>query len=141
MVIMAIDYGDVRTGVAVCDKFEMLASPVCSITQRNPDLLIEEIKSLSEQYKAELFVVGLPRNMDSSFGSRAEKCTEFAKKLTEITGIEHILRDERLTTVSAHNALNSTNTRGKKRKAAVDQVAAVVILQDYIDFRKNNISL
>ena len=134
---MAIDYGDVRTGIAVCDKFEMLASPVCSVTQRNPDILINEIANLAEQYKAELFVVGLPKNMDSSCGARAEKCEEFAKKLSETTQIPYVMRDERLSTVYAHNALNSTNTRGKKRKAAVDQVSAVVILQDYIDFRKN----
>ncbi len=134
---MSVDYGDVRTGIAVCDKFEMLASPVCSITQRNPDILIAEIAKLAEKYKPEQFVVGLPRNMDSSYGSRAEKCEEFAKKLSNETNIPYVMRDERLTTVSAHNALNTTNTRGKKRKAAVDQVAAVVILQDYIDFRKN----
>lgn len=134
---MAIDYGDVRTGIAVCDKFEMLASPVCVITQRNADLLTEEIEKLAQQYKVEQFVVGLPKNMDSSYGSRAEKCEEFAKNLSDKTGIEYVMRDERLTTVSAHNALNTTNTRGKKRKAVVDQVAAVVILQDYIDFRKN----
>ena len=134
---MAIDYGDVRTGVAVCDKFEMLASPVCAITQRNTNLLIEEIIRLVREYKAEQLVVGLPRNMDSSYGSRAEKCEEFAKQLSEKSGIEYVMRDERLSTVSAHNALNTTNTRGKKRKAVVDQVAAVVILQDYIDFRKN----
>ncbi len=138
MVIMAIDYGDVRTGVAVCDKFEMLASPVCVITQRKKELLIEEIKALAEKHKPELFVVGLPKNMDSSIGDRAVKCSEFASELTEATGIEHIMRDERLTTVTAHNALNVTNTRGKKRKAVVDQVAAVVILQDYIDYRKIN---
>lgn len=138
MVIMAIDYGDVRTGVAVCDKFEMLASPVCVITQRKKELLIEEIKDLANKYNPELFVVGLPKNMDSSVGERAVKCTEFANELTLATGIEHIMRDERLTTVTAHNALNVTNTRGKKRKAVVDQVAAVVILQDYIDYRRLN---
>lgn len=133
---MAIDYGDVRTGIAVCDKFEMLASPVTVITQRNEDLLIEEIKNLATEYKAEQFVVGLPKNMDSSVGERAIKCTEFASKLSEITGIEAVMRDERLSTVSAHNVLNNTNTRGKKRKNVVDQVAAVMILQDYIDSRK-----
>lgn len=137
MVIMAIDYGDVRTGIAVCDKFEMLASPVCVITQRDAEKLIDEIKTLADKYKPELFVVGLPKNMDSSIGSRAVKCTEFAQKLSDATGIDFVMRDERLTTVSAHNALNSTNTRGKKRKSVVDQVAAVVILQDYIDYRKN----
>lgn len=137
LIIMSVDYGDVRTGIAVCDKFEMLASPVCAITQRNPDLLIDEIIKLAKEYKAEQFVVGLPKNMDSSYGSRAEKCEEFAKQLSEKSGIEYVMRDERLSTVTAHNALNTTNTRGKKRKAVVDQVAAVVILQDYIDFRKN----
>ena len=138
MIIMAVDYGDVRTGIAVCDKFEMLASPVCVITQRKKELLIEEIKALAEKHKAELIVVGLPKNMDSSEGERAVKCTEFAKELSEATGLEVVRRDERLTTVTAHNALNVTNTRGKKRKAVVDQVAAVVILQDYIDYRRLN---
>lgn len=138
MIIMAIDYGDVRTGVAVCDKFEMLASPVTVITQRRQELLIEEIKSIAEKYNPGLFVIGLPKNMDSSVGERAQKCTEFAEALTAATGIEHVMRDERLTTVTAHNALNVTNTRGKKRKAVVDQVAAVIILQDYIDFRRIN---
>lgn len=135
---MAIDYGDVRTGIAVCDKFEMLASPVCVITQRNPDLLIDEIKKIAEEYKAQQFVVGLPKNMDSSEGERALKCKSFAETLSKETGIEAVMRDERLSTVSAHNVLNNTNTRGKKRKNVVDQVAAVMILQDYIDFRKIN---
>lgn len=134
---MAIDYGDVRTGIAVCDKFEMLASPVCAITQRNQQLLIDEIKKISVEYKVEEFVVGLPKNMNASVGERAEKCILFADELTKATGIPAVMRDERLSTVSAHNALNNTNTRGKKRKNVVDQVAAVMILQDYIDFRKN----
>ena len=83
MIIMAVDYGDVRTGIAVCDKFEMLASPVCSITQRNRDLLIDEIKSLAEKHKVEQFVVGLPKNMDSSIGERAIKCQDFADALRQ----------------------------------------------------------
>ncbi len=135
---MAIDYGDVRTGVAVCDKSEILATPVCVIEQRNADLLIEKISLLVKEYKAEMIVVGLPKNMDSSEGDRAQKCKAFAENLSQKTGIETVMRDERLSTVVAHNILNTTNTRGKKRKAVVDQVAAVMILQDYIDFRKNN---
>ncbi len=134
---MAIDYGDVRTGIAVCDKFEMLASPVCVIEQRNTEKLIAQIAELAVKHKIEQFVVGLPKNMDSSVGERAEKCRTFAEELAKATGIEAVMRDERLSTVSAHNVLNATNTRGKKRKAVVDQVAAVMILQDYIDFRKN----
>lgn len=138
MIIMAIDYGDARTGVAVCDKFEMLASPVCVISEWNEDKVINEIKIQAQKHKAERIVVGLPKNMDSSIGERALKCSEFAEKLSAATGIETVLRDERLSTVSAHNVLNATNTRGKKRKAVVDQVAAVMILQDYIDYRKNH---
>lgn len=137
MIIMAVDYGDARTGIALCDKFEMLASPICSINQWNAEALIEEISALAKQHKVEQFVVGLPKNMDSSEGERAQKCKDFADALFNATGIETVLRDERLSTVSAHNVLNATNTRGKKRKAVVDQVAAVMILQDYIDFRKN----
>lgn len=136
---MAIDYGDVRTGIAVCDKFEMLATPVCVIEQRDTSKLVDAISELATKYKVEQFVVGLPKNMDSSIGERALKCREFGEMLSQATGIEAVMRDERLSTVSAHNVLNVTNTRGKKRKSVVDQVAAVMILQDYIDFRKNQI--
>lgn len=138
MIIMSVDYGDVRTGVAVCDKNEILASPVTVITEQNADSLAEKITSLAKEYRAESFVVGLPKNMDGSEGFRAEACKEFAKKLNEKSGIDVELYDERLTTVSAHNALNATNTRGKKRKAVVDAVSAVMILEDYMARRKNN---
>lgn len=136
MVIMSVDYGDVRTGIAVCDKNEILASPVTVITERDADTLADKIISLAKEYKAESFVVGLPKNMDGSEGFRAEACREFAGKLREKSGLTADLYDERLTTVSAHNALNMTNTRGKKRKAVVDAVSAVMILEDYMSRRK-----
>lgn len=135
---MSVDYGDVRTGVAVCDKNEMLASPVCVITQPDRDELIESLTQQSARLKAELIVVGLPKNMDGSEGFRAEACREFAAALNAKTGIETVLYDERLTTVSAHNALNMTNTRGKKRKSVVDAVSAVMILEDYMRRRHNS---
>lgn len=136
MIIMAVDYGDVRTGVAVCDKNEILASPVTVITERDSDVLAEKIIALAKERRAESFVVGLPKNMDGSEGFRAEACREFAEKLREKSGLGVELYDERLTTVSAHNALNMTNTRGKKRKAVVDAVSAVMILEDYMARRK-----
>lgn len=136
MIIMSVDYGDVRTGVAVCDKNEILASPVTVITERDADMLAEKIIMLAKERNAELFVVGLPKNMDGSEGFRAEACREFAEKLSEKSGISAELYDERLTTVSAHNALNMTNTRGKKRKAVVDAVSAVMILEDYMASKK-----
>lgn len=83
-----------------------------------------------------MIVVGLPRNMDGSFGERAEKCKDFSKKLGELSGIETVTWDERLTTVSAHRALNEVNVRGKKRKNIVDAVSAVMILEDFLKSRK-----
>lgn len=136
MVIISVDYGDVRTGVAACDKLQMLASPVTVIKQKDPELLSEEIKKICLEKKAEKIILGLPKNMDGSEGFRAEACKEFAKLLSEKTGLSVDFQDERLTTVSAHNILNATDTRGKKRKAVVDAVSAVLILEDYL--RKQN---
>lgn len=135
MIILSVDYGDVRTGIAVCDKNEILASPVCVITERKPETLAAKIADLCLQHKAQLIVMGLPKNMDGSEGFRAEACRGFAALLGEKTGLEVCLRDERLTTVSAHTYLNYTNTRGSKRKQTVDAVSAVLILEDFMGYR------
>lgn len=132
MIILSVDYGDVRTGIAVCDKLQMLASPVCVITQRNQQKLSDEIAEIAKKRSAEKIVLGLPKNMDGSEGFRAEACREFAELLGEKTGLPVDFQDERLTTVSAHNILNATNTRGKKRKEVIDAVSAVLILEDYL---------
>lgn len=137
MVILAVDYGDVRTGLAVCDKSEFLASPVCVITERNTDKVISAVAEKAKELKAEEIAVGLPKNMDGSEGFRADACREFAEKLEKETGIKTVLRDERLTTVSAHKIMNMTDVRGNKRKNTVDAVAAVIILEDYMTYRKN----
>ncbi len=138
MVILAVDYGDVRTGLAVCDKSEFLASPVGVITERNRDSLIKSVSEKAKELKAEEIAVGLPKNMDGTEGFRAEACKEFAQLLFEASGIKTVLRDERLTTVSAHKFMNMNDVRGKKRKNTVDAVSAVIILEDYIAYRKNN---
>ncbi len=137
MVVMSVDYGDARTGIAICDRLESLAHPVEVIKQSYEPKVIERIASLVELHKPELIVVGYPKNMDSSAGERAQKCAALADKINEKTGIKTALWDERLTTVSAHNYLSANNVRGKKRKDVVDAVAAVIILQDYLDFRRN----
>ena len=139
MIIMSVDYGDVRTGIAVCDKNEMLASPVKVITETDRETLSDDIANEAVSLKAEMIVVGLPKNMDGSEGFRAEACREFASVIETKTGIPVHLYDERLTTVSAHNALNFTNTRGKKRKSVIDAVSAVMILEDYMRYRRNSI--
>lgn len=138
MVILSVDYGDVRTGIAICDALEYLASPLEVIHQSYEPKVLSRIKEICSQHKPSMIVVGLPKNMDSSIGDRAKKCIDFSKKLNEITNIETVLWDERLTTVEAHNFLNNTNTRGSKRKNIVDAVAATIILQDYLDYRKNH---
>ncbi len=137
---MSVDLGKARTGIAVCDKCELLASPVTVIYQKDNDALAAEICSLAAQYKAELLVVGLPVNMDGSEGESAKNARAFALKLQAASGVGVELSDERCTTLEAHKILNVTNTRGKKRKAVVDAVSAVIILEDYLHRRKNLLS-
>ncbi|MCD7774697.1 MAG: Holliday junction resolvase RuvX [Clostridiales bacterium] len=137
MVILSVDYGDVRTGIAVCDKNEILAYPVKVITETDRARLAEQILSAAEELKAELIVVGLPVNMDGSQGFRADACRELADELKNGSSINVEMYDERLTTVSAGKALNATDTRGKKRKSVIDAVSAVIILEDYLRYRKN----
>ncbi|MBQ6264361.1 MAG: Holliday junction resolvase RuvX [Clostridia bacterium] len=137
MIFLAVDYGDVRTGIAVCDKFEILASPVCVIEEKDAFVLAERISEIASERNAEAIVIGLPKNMDSSEGFRAQQCKDFADILADKSGLTVDFQDERLTTVSAHNALSTINVRGKKRKAVVDTVSAVIILQDYLEKRKN----
>lgn len=139
MRIMSVDFGDSRTGIAVCDKSEMLASPLTVITEYNFERCAEKVAELAKKEKAELIVVGYPKNMNNTIGERAEKCQKFAELVGEISGTPTELWDERSTTVTAHNYLNETNVRGKKRKAVVDAVAATIILETYLAYRKNRL--
>lgn len=133
MLIMAVDLGKARTGIAACDN-GFLAYPVTVISEKRKEVLLEKVAE--EVKKSDLIVVGLPKNMDGTEGESAQNARAFADSLTEKTGIKTVMVDERSTTVMAHGFLNETNTRGKKRKAVVDSVAAVVILQSYIDSMK-----
>ncbi|MCO7137766.1 Holliday junction resolvase RuvX [[Clostridium] leptum] len=137
MKILAVDLGDTRTGLAVSDDSEFLASPVCIITERNKDVLLEKITDQAKQLGVCALVMGYPRNMDGSAGPRAQLCAQFAERLKESTGLPITLWDERCTTVVATGYLNTTNVRGKKRKAVMDAAAASIILQDYLDYRRN----
>lgn len=135
---MSVDFGDSRTGIAICGKSELIASPVGVITEKDFEKCIEKTASAAKEHHAEMIVVGYPKNMNGTIGERAERCRLFAEKLQELTDCPVKLWDERCTTVSAHNYLNTTNTRGKKRKAVVDAVAAVIILESYLGYRKNS---
>ena len=137
MVIMAVDLGKARTGIAICDKTELLASPLTQINEYNREKLLDKISDLAREKRAELLVVGLPKNMDGSEGESAKNARAFADELGEKTGLPVEMQDERGTTITAHNYLNVTDTRGKKRKSVVDAVAATIILEDYLN-RKHN---
>ena len=133
MKILAVDLGAVRTGLAISDEQQILASPIGTVVQRNKDLLLETVAAMAAEHGAAQIVVGLPRNMDGSKGESAAIAEAFAEQLGKRTELPVILRDERLTTMSAIGFLNETNVRGKKRKEIVDTVSATIILQDYLD--------
>lgn len=133
MVIISVDLGKARTGLAICDKTGFLASPLTMIEEKSPKVLLSKVSEVVTQNKAELVVVGLPKNMDGTEGESARNAREFADKLSELSGIKTVMQDERGTTLTAHGYLSERDVRGKKRKAAVDIVAASIILQDYLD--------
>lgn len=138
MVILSVDYGDQRTGIAVCDPTETLASAVTVIHESYQPKVIAAVAALAEERHAGMIVVGLPKNMDASLGSRAQKCIAFAQLLGERTGLPVETWDERLTTVMAYQSMDLTGTYGKKRKKMVDAVSAVIILEGFMDHRKNH---
>lgn len=133
MTAISVDLGHARTGLAISDKSGFLASSLCVITEYNDEKLIEKIAAKVKETKAEIIVVGLPRNMDGSEGESAQRAREIGAKLSELTGVPHHMQDERGTTITAHHYLSAGNTYGKKRKQKVDAVAASIILQDYLD--------
>lgn len=136
MKILAVDLGKVRTGIAVCDAKEILATPLTVIRETNRERLAEKIAELCKETGTAQIALGHPINMDGSQGESAKAAQEFALLLHEKCGLEVVLRDERGTTMTAHKYLNETDTRGKKRKEVVDAVSAVIILQDYLDYRR-----
>ena len=137
MKILSVDLGRARTGLAVCDENELLASPAGVISERDMERLAQKIAVQAKEKAVGIIVVGLPRNMDGSEGESARNARAFAEILRALVNVPVELRDERGTTLTAHEYLNTTDTRGKKRKAVVDAVAATIILQDYLDYRRN----
>ena len=121
---MAIDLGLARTGVAICDPGEMLASPVGTVQERDLDALLVRVADMAAERRAEMVVVGLPRNMDGSCGESAQRAAAFAEALRDKTGLPVRTWDERMTTVTAIGYLNATDTRGKKRKAVRENAKA-----------------
>lgn len=134
MRVLAIDYGDARTGIAISDIMGMIVGQTTVIHSRNAKKTADEIARIVKECGAEKLVMGFPRNMDGSEGPRADLYREFAALVEETTGMAVVLWDERRTTVEAHNILSDCNYHGKKRKNTVDAVAASLILESYLAF-------
>ncbi len=138
--ILAIDYGDARTGVAISDLLCSLAGSTAVIHSWSPEKTVQELCRIAQEQDVGQIVLGLPLNMDGTQGPRAEKCREFAALLESASGLPVALWDERRTTVEAHQILSQHNYHGKKRKNTVDAVAATLILEGYLAYlrRANN---
>ncbi|MBQ7566861.1 MAG: Holliday junction resolvase RuvX [Oscillospiraceae bacterium] len=132
MKIMAIDYGDARTGVAVSDSLGMLVGTTDVIRAYRAETVAQEIAKRVKEHGVERLVMGLPKNMDGTEGPRAALYREFAALVERTAGMPVILWDERRTTVDAHRILSENNVHGKKRKDTVDAVAASLILEAYL---------
>ena len=136
MRIMGLDYGSKTVGVAVSDLLGMTAQPVETITRKDESKLRKtcaRIEELIKEYQVTKIVLGLPKHMNDDIGDRAEKSIAFGEMLKRRTGLEVIMWDERLTTVEAEQTLIECNVRREDRKKYIDQIAAVFILQGYMD--------
>ena len=136
MKIMGVDYGDARTGIAISDILCSIVGSTAVVPSRNAEKAITDIVRLARENGVGEIVVGLPKNMDGTEGPRAQLCREFADRLEEASGIPVVMWDERRTTVEAHNILSQHNYHGQKRKNTVDAVAASLILEGYLAFRR-----
>lgn len=141
MRIMAIDYGDARTGVAISDRTGSLAGFTTVIHSRKADQVLAELENLVKTHEVEELVMGFPRNMDGTEGPRAEIYRNFAAQIAEVVGMTPVLWDERRTTVEAHNILHATGKKMKNHKKTVDAVAATLILEGYLMRKKREMEL
>lgn len=134
--IMALDYGDIRIGIALSDVTRFLASGYENYTRKNLEFDCKHISQIASENNVKIIVIGLPINMDGSKGVRVEKTYEFAEELKKYTSAEIDFLDERLTSVSAEKILISADVSRKKRKEVLDKLSATIILQDYLDVRR-----
>ena len=138
MKIMAIDYGDAHTGVAISDRTLTLCGFSAVITAYRPEAVIEQLQKLIAEHEVTELVLGHPLNMDGSRGPRAEKAETFAEQLRAATSLGVTLWDERRTTIDAHNILANNGKRARERKKTVDAVAAALMLEGYLTYKKRN---
>ena len=136
---IAVDYGERRTGLAVCDESEIIVTPVTpQIEEKSLNKVAQAAADAMRAQGARGIVVGLPRNMDGTEGARCAKSRRFAAKLAQVSGVPVAMWDERRTTVSAAGILSGNNTFGADRKARIDSVSAAVILESFLGWRRNH---
>ena len=136
MRILGLDYGSKTVGVAVSDPLGLTAQKVETIWRKQENKLrqtLARIEELIAEYEVEKIVLGFPKNMNNTVGERAEKALEFGEMLKKRTGLEVIMWDERLTTVASEKVLMESGVRRENRKKVIDQIAASMILQGYLD--------
>lgn len=137
-IILGLDIGDARTGVAISDELGIAAHPLCTIQRRSRKAVLTEVQALVTAHKVERIVVGLPLQLDGETGTQARKIKQFADKLEQQVNLPIIFWDESFTTFEAAQILRGTKKRRKKRKQVIDQVAAVLILEGYLDELRNS---
>ncbi|MDD3165221.1 MAG: Holliday junction resolvase RuvX [Oscillospiraceae bacterium] len=137
MKIMAIDYGDARTGVAVSDPLGMMAGFTAVVAQWNKEKAADAVAQIAKQQGAQALVMGFPKNMDGTEGARAPLYREFADMLEQRTGLKPVLWDERRTSIDAHQILAANGRKAQQHRKSVDAVAASLILEGYLAYLKN----
>ncbi len=136
MRVMAIDYGDAHTGVALSDPTGFLVGTTVTIDSWRQEVVVDRLAELIEEHRPEEVVLGFPKNMDGTDGRKADRYRELAARLEEAAGMKVILWDERRTTIDAHHILFNQGKDGRKRKKMVDAVAASLILENYLDYKR-----
>ena len=138
MRIMAIDYGDAHTGIAISDPTGFMAGFTTTIDASRPEAVAERVAALAQEHGVEELVLGHPINMDGTRGPRSEKAQAMKVLLEETSSLPVILWDERRTTIDAHQILLNNGKNAKKRKKVVDAVAASLILEGYLTYKKSH---
>ena len=137
-IILGLDIGDARTGVAISDELGIAAHPLCTIHRKSRKAVLAELQELVTAHKVERIVVGLPLQLDGETGTQARKVKRFAERLAQQVNLPIVFWDESFTTFEAARILRGTKKRRKKRKQVIDQVAAVLILEGYLEELRNS---
>lgn len=139
MRILGLDIGSKRIGLALSDELGIIAQGLSTLTRISPEADIQQLLEITTQHKVEKIVVGFPKNMDGTIGKAAHDVLEFIQNMKKLTSIPIEVWDERLSTIAVNRTLIEANTSRRRRKKVVDKLAAVYILQGYLDRAKHSL--